>query len=457
MNTIVEPKDHIIKLWGKQQTGEDNAFRMMKYVLQADYEKQLLLLNVVTGQLVVLNPIEVEVLHSLPCKYCKAMDQLIDGHFLVPEKYNEHQQVVKMREILMKLEEVQRKPGISHYTILPTTACNARCYYCFEQGSKTVTMTEDTAKAVVEFIINHCNEDKDVSLSWFGGEPTVAASRIDQICKGLLQKGIHYRSEITTNGYLFDPEMIKRAKELWKLERVKIAVDGTEKTYNATKAYVGVTDNPYKRVLENVGRFLEHGIKVTMRMNFDLGNYLEFPSLVNELKTLYHDCSLLRLNVHPVVGEYPNKQGEVLHGNDAWFEGKIVELNEVARKAGLIKSKHGLPCLKFHGCQAINDSAVVITPEGNLVRCPEQFGNDQVTGNIWQGVTNKDLVSSWKEIGDYSMCHNCALFPDCLRISHCSANTRCCFSKEKYKQYLESMKHNMCSYKKIKEERKNDV
>jgi len=61
---------------------------------------------------------------------------------------------------------------ITSYTILPTTGCNARCYYCFEHGSKVMTMTRETAGEVVRFITEHCGPKKTVAIMWFGGEPT---------------------------------------------------------------------------------------------------------------------------------------------------------------------------------------------------------------------------------------------------------------------------------------------
>ncbi len=455
MKTIVEPKAHIYKLWGKQRIKDEDTYRMMQYLIRADYDGNVLLHNVVTGQLVILEPKEAALVDQLPYKHCTAMDQMIEDHFLVPDQYDEHQQVTKMREVLRKLEDAKQKPYITHYTILPTTACNARCYYCFEQGSKMVTMSEQTAHSVVNFIIAHCNDEKTVSISWFGGEPTVADRRIDQICWELQENGIQYSSDITTNGYLFDEEMVRKAKELWKTTRVQISVDGTEDTYNRVKAYVHACDNPYRRVLDNVGRLLEYGIKVGLRMNFDLGNYKEFKDLLKDLKDRYSNHELLRVNVHPVIGTYPDDSGAVLHADDDWFDKKIPELNSMARESGMLQQAEKLPYLQFKGCQANNDSSATITPEGYLVSCPEQYGDDQITGNIWEGITNHKVVQSWKEFSEYPKCRDCVLFPDCIRLVRCSAKDRCCYMSENIQQCQASMKHRMCSYKKTidKEER----
>ena len=445
MKTIVEPKKSIARLWGKQRIKDTDTYRMMKYVIRVDYQNEVLLHNVVTGQLIALEKDEAILLDRLPIGYCSEIEQLIEYHYLVDNLFDEHDQVVKMRGILNSLQTAQQKPGITHYTILPTTACNARCYYCFEHGAKTVTMTEQTANSVVEYIGSHCNEKRQIAISWFGGEPTVAATRIDQICEGLRKNSIDFRSDIITNGYLFDEKMAIKAKKLWNLEQASITLDGTENTYNRIKSYVGVRDNPYRRVLTNVGLLLDQGIKVALRMNFDLNNYFEFAGILKELKELYPENHLLQIRVHPIVGEYINPDGTISHASEEWFEEKTYELNSMARESGLLESNKELPYLKFAGCQANQKSSMTITPEGKIVCCPEQFGEDQIAGNIWDGITNNIIVKEWREFADYPRCRECALFPFCEKPKLCKVGDRCCYSKELISRFQTSMKHIMCS------------
>ena len=282
MITIVKPKESIDRLWGKQRISINNTYRMMRYVLRVDYDQKVLLHNVVTGQLVVLNEDEASVLNNLPSQYNQVLKSLVIDHFLVPESFDEHQQVLNLRAILKRISDTQQPKSIVHYTILPTTACNARCYYCFEQGIKPVTMTQQTANDLVEFIESHCDNNRFVRISWFGGEPLVAANRINQICKGLQNKGIGYESDITTNGFLFDEDLADKAVKLWHVKKAMICFDGTEKRYNEIKAYVNPQENPYQRVMRNIGFLLEREVYVNLRMNFDLNNFYEFSDLVNE-------------------------------------------------------------------------------------------------------------------------------------------------------------------------------
>ena len=165
MVTIVEPKAYVQKLWNKQEIKTGSSYRMMKYSLRVDLDKGSLLHNVVTGQLVLLSKDERQVLGNLPAKYSPVMDSLIEDHYLVPVDSDEHHHVQNLRWILRRLDDAQKEKHISHYTILPTTACNARCYYCFEQGQRTVTMTAKTAVDVIRFIASNCCN------RWFSTKP----------------------------------------------------------------------------------------------------------------------------------------------------------------------------------------------------------------------------------------------------------------------------------------------
>ena len=442
MKTVAEPKRPIDKLWGKQPVREDAVYRLMRYVFRVDHEGSVLLENAVTGRLVLLEQQEAELLDALPRKYDPRMEQLITEHYLVPEDYDEHRQAQNLRKVLWIMDdaEIRRSKAITKYTILPTTACNARCYYCYEHGVQPVTMTEKTAADTVRFISSHCGDKKKVSIRWFGGEPTVAAHRIDQICSGLRDSGIQYAASITTNGYLFDAEMAARAKALWHVRDAMISVDGTERNYNEIKAFVNPQENPYKRVLNNIGLLLGQGIQVALRMNFDLGNYQDFKDVLSEAGERFHGNELLQVYAFPVEGEHPDKNGRILHGSDAWFDEKIAELNDLARAAGLFYRSMEMPSLFYSVCKAANPSAMVISAQGELARCTSIFFDEkQIVGNVADGVISPDFCDRFKAFADPKRCRDCTFFPKCVLIENCPGKDRC-FRKETFRQHEESVK-----------------
>jgi radical SAM protein with 4Fe4S-binding SPASM domain len=303
-------------------------------------------------------------------------------------------------------------------------------------------MTEKIANDTVRFIIEHCGND-NISIRWFGGEPTVATHRIDQICSGLHNNNVTYSSTMTTNGYLFDEEMVLKAKRLWNLKFVMICLDGTEKNYNEIKAYLNVRDNPYRRVLRNVGLLLDQGIKVSLRMNFDLGNYLDFRDILTEAQSRFQGNKLLQVYAFPIAGTYPDRYGKTLHGSDEWFEEKIPELNDIAREMGMFRRAVDLPSLFFTSCNAGNASSMVIGPNGELARCTRIFDRkDQIVGNVSEKFDVTSYTSyyeTWREFCDPPRCRECVFFPNCVLIEKCPGKDRC-FKKETGRQSEETIK-----------------
>ena len=437
MRTIVEPKQHIAALWSKPEVRNGETFRMMRYVLRVDHDGKVLLHNVVTGQLVVLDQEEADILNRLPLAYCPVLEALVNEHYLVPENYDEHQQVVNLRIILRKLADIRQGSGLTLFTILPTTACNARCYYCFERGIEAATMTENIANEVIKFITTRCN-GKKVCLKWFGGEPTVAANRITQICEGLKANRVSFSSIMTTNGYLFDEEMCEQAKHTWNLERVVLSVDGTGDNYNKIKAYVGVKDNPYERILRNIGLLLDQRIRVWVRMNFDQTNYAEFGELIADIREKYPPNPYLQVCSHYINDVQIVDGQEIYHGSETWYNEKIHELHQLARSEGYLNSKMHLPYLECRWCPAASGRAVTITPMGKLVSCYEFLGDEEVKGDVWHGIVEEKLDRSWRQFADVAKCSECVLFPNCAKILRCKRNEDCLIKTERLFTYEES-------------------
>lgn len=434
MKTIVQPKKIIEKLWGKQRIDDVVTYRLMRYVIRVDQDNKVLLHNVVTGQLVELEQTETEMLDKLPMGFESVMEQLVADHYLVPVEYAEDEQVVKLRKILLSLTDAQRKPGIQKYTILPTTACNARCYYCYEKGIVTDTMTERVADETVRFIVDQ-SKDQRIRIRWFGGEPTLAAKRIDQISDGLRRAGVDFSSTMISNGYLFDKEMVEKASKKWNLTSIKISIDGARTNYNRIKAYVYADDNPYERIVRNIGLFLKAGIRVNIYMNFDKNNYHDFELVLNEYEERFRCNPLLTVRSHQLMLDQDKTRQQDNRLNEQWYRDMINELNSMSRNRGLLHREKVLPSLLYEWCEAASGSSATVLPNGNLVSCPEQLSEEQVIGDIRSGILNKKLVDSWRTVTYSSRCRNCVLFPDCMKIKNCASSDKCFIKSERMEQY----------------------
>ena len=75
-------------------------------------------------------------------------------------------------KICSEISKLLTEKGIENYTILTTTNCNARCFYCYESNLPHINMEETTAKRLVEYMIEN-KESNTLRRHWFGGEPLV--------------------------------------------------------------------------------------------------------------------------------------------------------------------------------------------------------------------------------------------------------------------------------------------
>lgn len=421
MRVISEGKESIVKLWGNPLP-QDANYRLMRYQVREECQDGILLCNTVTGELVQLSPEENALLDVLPSPHVSEMDDLIAHHFLVPESFDELKAVNQLRNIMRCVNSCK---SIRGFTILPTTGCNARCFYCYESSFPHVTMNPEMADKVVDFISNHCGEEKSVHLHWFGGEPMLATDRIDQICSGLHERGIVYKSRMTSNSLLFSESLAKHARHQWHLYEIQITLDGTEKVYNETKSYVGVKGNPYRTVLDNIGFLLEQKVHVIVRLNLGLHNAMILSDLVQEIKVLYGD----HRNLTVYVGILFDDMGFVkVHHSESDSE----KLELVKRKleleiedAGIrCKRDHQFPYLRTTHCMADNPQSVLISPLGDIGKC-EHAVFDRLVGNLQTGLFDENMMKYWEKIHEWPECEACCLYPSCVMLEGCEPLKPC--------------------------------
>lgn len=419
MRIISKAGDELYKLWGNARI-KDAAYREMRYVLREEVEDGTLLHNCVTGELILIDGDELRALDALPGMPAEVLKPLIADRFIVPVDYDEHRAVLQLR---IAMQTMHAPKEITGYTILPTTHCNARCFYCYESDIEHKNMSAETAHKLVEFIAAH-RGDKEIHLSWFGGEPLVGVKRIDQICAELREREISYTSDMITNGYLFDADLVRRAKEEWKLQSMQITLDGTEEVYNRVKAYVSVEGSPYRRVLDNIGLLLDAEIAVSIRLNMDRHNHEDLKALIVELAerfggrkgfsanvaALFDDCGFT-----PVRHDSEDKKAL-----ESWQK----EIQALLEEKKLARIQFELPSLRYRFCLADNSNCLIVAPDGSLQKCEHHIESSCV-GSIEDGVTNTDEMTRWQTPLEMDICDNCPLLPYCYHIRDCEGQNHC--------------------------------
>ena len=435
MKIIIPTTSTFEQIVGRQKQTDGQRYRLMTYVVQQPVDDGLLLYNTLTCSLVLLTPDETADI--------TAQGELIDRWFLVPQGHDDRKLCQQVRQMAALLKPAAK--AITGYTILPTTGCNARCFYCYEKGAKPVTMTAETASKVVRYIVAH-RGDEEVKIKWFGGEPLVNAKVIDQICTELSGQGVPFRSSMISNGYLFDADKVQRAKDLWQLRSVQITLDGTEQTYNRVKAYVHQGVNAFERVLQNIGLLTAGGIRVSIRLNVDKHNIGEMAELVELLHQRFGTNEHLSVYSHELFGERAPEDNAELFAQRMLLEQQIAKCGYGGRKR-LQKDT------QLNHCMADNDRSVLIAPDGHLGKC-DSYVDREFFGHIDSEERDEAIVRKFKERpADIEACATCFFYPQCKRLKMCGHDYGCTPEIRQY--HLSAMRETM-KYEYERYLRKND-
>ncbi len=446
MITICQPIESVAKIIEKTKCKPENLYRLSNQCVKQQLPNGLILYHTMTCELLLLDEEEADVLSCLPGSVPERLNPLVYKRFLVPVDENEMTYCEQFRKIMAFIN--QKDDAITSYTILTTTDCNARCFYCYELGRSRIPMSDETAQTAGEYIAAH-SKGKKVSLHWFGGEPLFHSSAIDTIIGKLNEKEIAFSSSMISNGYLFDEEMVKKAKDAWHLHKIQITLDGTEEVYNRRKAYIYKDGSAYQRVLRNIGLLLDAEIGVSIRLNLDMDNKNDLIALVDELANKFADKKGVTVYNH-IIFEKPEKPRSIDERKALYQASNELTTHIVERG---MSAKGGVPrAFKTNWCMADNDSSIIILPDGRLGKC-EHHSESETWGELRSDEKDETLLSGWKKrMPPLSECKECFLYPQCIRLDKCPNHFGYCDSEyrdEKKKQFQRQMLNSYEKWKKV--------
>ena len=412
---IAKPFDKLLK---KQKVKAGEQYRPMYYVVEQPVDEGLLLYHTMTKAFLLLTPEEAEIYKIHPAD----LQQLIDLWFLVPEDHDDRLLARQIRDVAKMLEE--KTGAITSYTIMTTTDCNARCFYCYELGQPRIPMSEDTAIQTADYIVKHSKGEK-VSIQWFGGEPLYNKPVISLICRRLHDAGIDYQSTMISNGYLLDDATIIEAKNLWHLKKVQITLDGTEQTYNRCKAYIYKNVNAYRRVISNIHRLQDADIRISIRLNIDMHNAVNLQELADELHREFSNPKGISVYLHALFEEA--KGSKAIHDDEKrkYVFNQINDIESQLKDYGFTRPSGLNRKIKTNRCMADSDSSVLIVPNGHIGKC-EHYSDDHFVGQISHEGWDTQMISDFRETRDeIEACASCFNYPDCIWLKLCEDSPNC--------------------------------
>ena len=414
MNVIMQGDDRINKIIQRKKLSGEAEYRLSHYAYLFSESGRYLVRNTMTFEVTELTEREwnsILLIKKAPVRFDhlaeNGLEQLAMKRYIVETTFDEVKQYQQTVFILKTM--AGGKKGLKSYIIFPTTGCNARCVYCYEEGYAVKNMTAETADRLVDFICE-TRRDDTVVLRWFGGEPLVRADIIRRICTGLRERGIPYRSNMVTNASLLTKELAHEAKELWNLKTVQVSLDGAKADYTARKNYYAPEKNNYDVVMQAVHYLADEDIKVNLRVNVDFDNISRISDFLHEIKAEFGSMENIALYIAALF--------QVKHsGRCLELFDEIFRLTELQKELGIPVNAHldhKAVRMRTNYCMAdAADRSVVITPDGVFNNC-EHLPEGHSWGNITDGVTDRaryDELLAPPDIDE--QCAKCPFLPEC--------------------------------------------
>lgn len=298
--------------------------------------------------------------------------------------------------------------------IAPTIRCNFNCPYCFESKSNSKTMSEEVESNIIEFINLHPNI-KAINLTWYGGEPLLAFSRIEslwrRISKELPSIKVNNHS-IVTNGWLIDDSVVRFCKKT-NVNFVQITLDGIREHHNITRCLKDGSPT-FDKIFENIIRLAKDipSLTLAIRVNVNRNNANDYAIL----STLFSAYNLKNIYVYPgFIREDTNDNRSLTYnsisGKDCHSFLKLV--NDSGVKTNFFPS-----LCSSKGCLMSSSYAYLIGPAGEIYKCWNDVGHkDRVIGNI-SGNLQINKLRYYRYLHETSAfsdeeCKECSVFPIC--------------------------------------------
>ena len=353
----------------------------------------------------------------------KDIDILLNNHFIVPSETDE--EAIELKKTQEALYGNSFESQL--FVIAPTLECNANCEYCFEKDKRVHSnMSADNRDRILEFITNRISthkETKNVSVSFFGGEPTLRVDLVDYMssvvqnhCVG---NNIDYNARIITNGILMTSENCKRFRDAG-IHMCQITIDGMAKTWAQKKQ---LPESLFYSVIENIKNAVDSGLRVSVKVNVDNSNKSEIPQL---MRLLLQEKELNgKIRIIPAKIKKWNDAPLDNYMTDAEYFNALLSYRALALENNW---HHSFDTTLFGGrsasCGMVRNSAIGIRYDGQLYRCEHCFacdiidGQPAAVGDIEVGLYDNEIDKSFRcettpSNCGINSCVECEYYPLC--------------------------------------------
>lgn len=357
--------------------------------------------NTLYCSMALLNSEELAVLEKRQQGEEKLLREFYAAGFFVPEDVDEFSKLQAYKTVYRKLYIKESTLGL---TIATTTKCNARCAYCFENSAGRADMAPGVEEQIIKFVDNRIGENKELDITWFGGEPLLNTGLIDRLSSYFLAKEYKLNTRIVTNGSLLTEKMLKESFPKWHIRNMQVTLDGTAENYARIKNYLAPELGNLDRVLKNIDLAGENKIRVSIRLNVNKENIEDLLILAKQLEKRYQGSKYVSWYASPLVGT------EADYATDEELIGMMERFAELNARQMQVKRMRNLPRVEY--CMAEMPSGYCFDVNGDIKICWEDFTfSGNAIGNIKDFDPKTDKRNEPSQLPPE--CEKCVWMPPC--------------------------------------------
>lgn len=372
------------------------------------------------------------------------LETLRKNKFLISESFDEVEYMQK------KYDANKHKSYDKQLTIVPTDKCNLGCYYCYEDKSQWKNMSDETIQQTKKFVEVFLKSSPTNSLfvNWFGGEPTLNLSCIEELNKFFvsicIKNKIQYDQLMVTNATNINEKVVERLSRMG-IKKYQVTIDGYKEDHDKNRPYLSdlsieemndaqieqrrktnpnfgkflnIIDQPtikrkkkstYDEIIKNLQIMHQNGFEISLRCNISSSNIKRYDKLLNHLEEL----GLTKKNekkgiVKPYVAQISNHTS-----NKNLRDLTREEFSDFEKKCPT--SSTILNSFDGQSCTANKQFSFCVSQSGNLSKCWHHVSNEEyVIGDIYDLNLAKDgFVDNFSPFDDPE-CLTCHVLPTCL-------------------------------------------
>lgn len=334
-------------------------------------------------------------------------------------------------------------------TLQVTDDCCMACTYCYQHNKKHHSMSFETAKKFVDFVLDVNNpyvnpsNSPGIIFDFIGGEPLMEIHLISQIADYITQQLIElnhpwlfkHRFSMCSNGLLyFKPEVQNFLSKYGSRLSFSISIDGDQKLHDACRIDLE-GKGTYERAMAAVNHFrdVHHG-SVGSKMTLSPNNITFTAQAVQSL--LDNKYTTIHLNCVYEEG-WQEKHGSILY-NELKQIANYMICNNLYKTHDVSMFKYDfyspmLPSDNDNWCGGVNGSMLAVDYKGDLFPCLRYMESSIpenrepiIIGNLSHGLFQTEKEKFWqqelngvtRQLQSTEECWNCPIARGC---SWCSA------------------------------------